>query len=94
MPEEFNVYNYPNPFNPFTRIYLAVPVNSFITLKIYNTLGQLVKEFMNNQFIEAGNYYTEFDGSELPMGVYFCLFDASSKSNNKFIKTIKLVLLR
>lgn len=94
MPEEFNVYNYPNPFNPFTRIYFVVLANSIMTLSIYNSLGQLMKEVMNNQFIEAGNYYIEFDGSDLPLGVYYCLFDASSKSNSKFIKSIKLVLLR
>lgn len=65
--------NFPNPFNPQTKIDFALQKQGFVTLKIYTILGQEVKTLVNN-IMNAGIYSADFDGSELPGGIYFCEF--------------------
>jgi WD40 repeat protein len=62
--------NYPNPFNPSTVISYQLPVNSYVSLKIYNTLGQEVQTLIDKQQL-AGNYDIEWSPRTLPSGVYF-----------------------
>ncbi len=80
--------NYPNPFNPTTSITYHVPKESFVSLKVYNLLGQEVASLFEGMR-RPGNYKTEFDGSKLVSGVYMYRL----KSNN-FLQTKKLVLLK
>jgi hypothetical protein len=80
--------NYPNPFNPSTTIQYALPSRSQVTLTIYNTLGQIVRELVNGE-MEAGYHSVEFDGSNLASGVYLYRMQAGS-----FVQTRKLILLR
>ncbi|NLT51189.1 MAG: T9SS type A sorting domain-containing protein [Ignavibacteria bacterium] len=61
--------NYPNPFNPSTMISYQLPMNSFVTLKVYNMLGQEITTLVNEQK-PAGNYEVKFDASNLSSGVY------------------------
>ena len=80
--------NYPNPFNPTTQINYSVPKNSYVTLKVYNVLGQEVATvFAGNQ--KAGNYIATFDGNRLASGVYFYRLQAGSFSSVK-----KMVLMK
>ena len=62
--------NYPNPFNPSTSISYTVPNQSHISLKIYNTMGQEVRELVN-EIKSPGVYNVTFNASGLPSGVYF-----------------------
>jgi len=62
--------NYPNPVNPTTTIKYQVPELSFVTLKVYDVLGNEVTTLVNEE-IPAGSYDVEFDGSELTSGIYF-----------------------
>lgn len=62
--------NYPNPFNPTTTIKFSLPVSSNVRIVIYNSLGEKVKELLDD-IRPAGNYELKFDGSNLSSGVYF-----------------------
>jgi hypothetical protein len=80
--------NYPNPFNPSTTIRYGLPHTTFVTLTIYNTLGQQVAQLVNEQQ-QAGYHDVVFRGDGLASGVYFYRLDAGSYTNVK-----KLLLLK
>lgn len=62
--------NYPNPFNPSTTINFEVKHTQYVTLKIYNTLGEGIAELVNGIF-ESGSYSIKFDASHFSSGMYF-----------------------
>jgi len=80
--------NYPNPFNPTTKIKYAISSRQYASLKVYDVLGREVATLVNEEK-PSGNYEVEFDGSNLPSGVYFYRIKAG-----RYIKTRKMVLLR
>ena len=89
VPDRFSLsYNYPNPFNPRTRIDYALPVASYVTITIFNALGQEVAEFVKGEK-EAGYYSLSFDGTRLASGVYVYRMRAGS-----FVQTKKMLLLK
>jgi photosystem II stability/assembly factor-like uncharacterized protein len=70
-PTEFKLFqNYPNPFNPSTKIKFQIPENKFVTLKIFNLMGQEVSAPVNRKLTQ-GTYEVEWNASEFPSGVYF-----------------------
>ncbi len=80
--------NYPNPFNPTTKIEYSVPVTGYVSLKVYNTLGEEVATLFNgNQ--QAGNYVATFDASRLVSGVYMYRLQSDNVSITK-----KFVLMK
>jgi Secretion system C-terminal sorting domain len=80
--------NYPNPFNPETRIDFTLPEKQLVSLRVYNTLGELVGELVNEER-EAGSYSVTFDASKLPSGVYIYRFQTSSFAANKKMTLLK-----
>jgi endo-1,4-beta-xylanase len=89
VPKSFALsQNYPNPFNPTTRINYSVPVKSYISLKIYNLIGEEVAMLFEG-VREAGNYTATFDGNGLASGVYFYRLQA-----NNFVDTKKFILMK
>jgi len=78
--------NYPNPFNPSTRISFSIPENSFVTLKVYDVLGNEVETLVNRE-LSAGSYEVEFISENVTSGVYFYNLTAG-----KFSKTMKMIL--
>lgn len=80
--------NYPNPFNPSTTISFLVPNEEFVSLKVYNSLGEEVAELVN-ETKPAGNYSVTFDASELTSGIYFYKISAGN-----FIETKKMIYLK
>jgi hypothetical protein len=84
---DFNLtQNYPNPFNPSTRISFSIPQNSFVTLKVFDVLGNEIETLVNRD-LEAGSYELEFIGKNLTSGVYFYNITAGD-----FSKTMKMIL--
>jgi hypothetical protein len=71
LPKEYILgQNYPNPFNPTTVINYQLPVNSFVTLRVYDVLGKEVATVVN-EYKEAGYYQASFNATHLSSGVYF-----------------------
>jgi hypothetical protein len=62
--------NYPNPFNPSTTIQFSLPHSSFLTLKIYNFLGQEIETLASGNY-NQGNYSISWNTKNLPSGIYF-----------------------
>jgi hypothetical protein len=70
VPTEYELLqNYPNPFNPTTTIKYGIPTAGFVSLKLYNILGEEVASLVN-ELKSAGTYQATFDASRLPSGVY------------------------
>jgi len=80
--------NYPNPFNPSTKIKFAVPKDGFVTLKVFDMLGNEVCTIYNN-FLKAGEYNKEFDGSNFASGVYFYKLNAGEYTDTKKMTLVK-----
>jgi hypothetical protein len=80
---------YPNPFNPSTKISFSVEKNAITTLKIYNSLGQLVSTIFNGMAETGKNYTIDFNAENLSSGVYFTILESSGHSISK-----KLILLK
>ena len=90
IPKEFKLHqNYPNPFNPTTKITFSLPKESNINLTVYNLLGQEIEILVNDR-VDAGTHSVDFVGEGLPSGMYFCKL----RVENKFLETIKMILLR
>lgn len=89
LPTEFSLsQNYPNPFNPSTKINFSIPEKEFVSLKIFNSLGEQVKELVN-QNLSAGSYTVDFNAVNLPSGIYFY-----SLTGNKFSSVKKMILIK
>ena len=80
--------NYPNPFNPSTTISYSVPEMEFVTLKVYDVLGNEITTLVNEEN-SAGNYEVEFDATGLTSGIYFYRI-----TSGNFVEVKKMTLLK
>jgi hypothetical protein len=80
--------NYPNPFNPATMINFSVPKEDFVTLNVYNSIGQKVATLVNESK-SAGTYQVDFNAANLSSGIYFYKITAGS-----FTETKKMILMK
>ncbi|RMH73622.1 MAG: T9SS C-terminal target domain-containing protein [Gemmatimonadetes bacterium] len=90
---EINLQSYPNPFNPKTTIRFVVPVASEVSVKVYNTTGQLVKTLATGPR-EPGAYAVPWDGrtengTTVPSGTYFVRYNAAGQSVSHQITLLK-----
>jgi len=70
--------NYPNPFNPATSIKYSIPESGIVTLKVYNTLGQLTA-VLENGYKPAGTYNLSFNGTKLSSGIYYYTLESGGR---------------
>ncbi|MDI6767759.1 MAG: tandem-95 repeat protein, partial [Bacteroidota bacterium] len=97
QPEKYHLYqNYPNPFNLVTNIEYYLPLESIVTLKIYNVLGQEVAVLIDQEQCEDGRNIISFDASQLSTGVYFYQINATpvEDGDNRFINVKKMILMK
>jgi hypothetical protein len=85
--------NYPNPFNPTTSIVFQVPIRSAVSIKIFNLLGQKIRNLVEKDF-EAGVHKIEWNGLDnMGKTVSTGMYLIHMKSNN-YVKTKKCLILR
>lgn len=89
VPSEYKLgQNYPNPFNPATKIEYSVPKNSYVSLKVYNLVGQEVATLFEGRQ-QPGDYVATFSGEGLSSGVYMYRLESEGISITK-----KFVLMK
>ncbi len=89
IPSVFKLYdNYPNPFNPVTKIRFDVPRSDNVKIVVYDMLGRNVVTLVNQQLL-PGTYETEWNAENHSSGIYFC-----KMLNSNFSKTVTLILLK
>ena len=80
--------NYPNPFNPSTKISFSVPQSSFVSIDVYNSIGQKITTLVNEQ-MNAGNYSVNFNAANITSGIYFYKMTAGN-----FTEIRKMILVK
>ena len=89
IPAQFTLQqNFPNPFNPSTKITYSIPKANFITIRIYDMIGREV-QLLVNEFQNRGTYTINFDAEKLSSGIYLYRLQAG-----KFSTTKKMLLVR
>ncbi len=88
-PSKFSLLqNYPNPFNPKTRICFSIPELTYVKLSVYDITGRVVAILIDKK-IESGYYEVEFNGMDLPSGIYFYVLNTE-----RFTETKKMLLIK
>lgn len=89
IPETFKLYNnYPNPFNPETNIKFDLPMQGFVSLKVYDILGKEIANMVDEVKL-PGSYIIKFNGSNLASGLYFYRLKIGN-----FIETKKMLMIK
>ncbi|NNG26251.1 MAG: T9SS type A sorting domain-containing protein [Ignavibacteriaceae bacterium] len=89
IPERFYLFqNYPNPFNPSTTISYSIPSEGYVTLKVYDVLGNEVASLVDEQK-HSGTFDVHYNASALSSGIYYYRLVTS-----EFTSTKKLILMK
>ncbi len=89
-PKQFALHqNYPNPFNPTTTISFDIPKDEFVSLKVYNILGQQIVTLLENSEYKAGTYSLQVNTAGWSSGIYFYRIQAG-----EFAQTKKMILTK
>lgn len=89
IPSKFQLsQNFPNPFNPTTTINFSIPEAYFVSLKVFNCLGQEIVTLVSKE-LNAGNYKYDWNATNLPSGIYFYRIQVGSINETK-----KMILLK
>jgi len=89
IPDNPELYqNFPNPFNPLTKIKFGINKDSYVTVKVYDNLGKNVAVLINEN-MAAGVYFIPFDAKELPSGIYYYSIETKILDTGKLYKETK-----
>lgn len=86
--ESISLTNYPNPFNPITKVRLSLPKKSYVQLILTNVLGETVS-ILIDKLLNAGNHEVYIEASGLSSGVYYCIL-----KSEEITKTLKIAILK
>jgi hypothetical protein len=99
IPERFRLYvNYPNPFNAGTTIRLDIPTTTDMQLDIYDIRGKRIVRLLDGN-IDAGIHSFSWQGRDssgdpVPSGIYICRMEARSSDGSRYMKSVKMGLVR
>jgi len=94
IPDKFFINpNYPNPFNPETKIRFGLPANADVKISVYDMLGREVDVLVNSK-LEAGEYLADWNAVNFSSGIYIYRIEARDIRGNSFIETRKMVLVK
>ena len=102
VPQDFSLsQNFPNPFNPTTKIEFGLPHQSKVSLKIYDVIGREVATVLNEEK-SAGRFVVEWNGKnnlnrQVASGVYFYKLEAHQKDGGQagsFVQSKKMLMLK
>jgi len=85
--------NYPNPFNPSTKINFSLPVKANVSIVVFNILGQAVSKLVDQEY-EAGSHSVTFNAENLGSGVYIYKLNAVGANGKNFTSSHKMTLLK
>jgi hypothetical protein len=89
VPDDYELQqNFPNPFNPSTTINFSIPTEEFVSLSVFNSLGEKVSTLVSEN-LNAGTYKYDWDAADLPSGIYFYRLNA-----NEYTVSKKMILLK
>jgi len=89
IPEKYTLkQNYPNPFNPETTIEFSIPNSEYVTLRIFNSLGQEVETLVSEN-LTPGSYSTSWNASDFASGVYYYKIEAGNFKQFKKLLLVK-----
>jgi len=89
LPNNFSLdQNYPNPFNPTTQIKFSLPTTSFVTISIYNVIGEKLGEVVNKT-LEAGVHTVSWNATNYANGIYIYTMNSGN-----FFTSKKMILLK
>lgn len=89
IPDKYELYNnYPNPFNPVTKIRFDLPKSSTVRILLYDITGKVVMNLVDGE-LQAGSYETTLDASSMSSGLYFYRMETPDYSNTKRLMLIK-----
>ena len=89
VPLQFELsQNYPNPFNPTTQIKYTIPEDGYVSLKVYNALGQEVVKLING-IQKAGSHEITFNASNMSSGVYYYIIESG-----KNVSVRKMIIMK
>ena len=90
VPDKFALYDaYPNPFNPSTNIKFSLTQSGYVSLKVFNVLGQLVKTITDNAYINKGSYEINLNMDGFSSGIYFYTLTEGNQQMTK-----KMILMK
>ncbi|MCB0727642.1 MAG: T9SS type A sorting domain-containing protein [Ignavibacteriae bacterium] len=94
LPTEYSLsQNFPNPFNPTTKIDYSLPVDGSVKILVYDIAGREVMNLVN-ETQTAGNYSVNFNGINLASGMYFYRINVEGSDNKNFTATKRMVLIK
>ena len=95
IPQEFRLdQNYPNPFNPSTTLSYQLPVAGYVSLKVFNMLGEEIARLVEGER-EEGSYSVTWTANDVPSGIYYARMRVSSSNAKQlYQQTRKLLLLK